>query len=55
MMLKNEDRSLTVVVAGERWSRDFGPFVKVDRLMRETIQVDEEKEPFARVQGQGCA
>jgi len=39
----------------ERWSRAFGPVVKVDRLIIETVQEDEEKEPFAGVQGQGCA
>ena len=39
----------------ERWSRNFGPVVKVDRVMKEVIQNDEEKEPRARVQGQGCA
>jgi hypothetical protein len=39
----------------ERWSRNFGPFVKMDLLMREMIQNDEEKEPRARVQGQGRA
>ena len=42
-------------LAFERWSRNFGPFVKMDFLMREMIQNDEEKEPRARVQGQGCA
>jgi type IV secretion system protein VirD4 len=39
----------------ERWSRKFGPFVKVDRMTKEVIQNEETKEPFARVQGQGCA
>ena len=39
----------------KRWSRNFGPVVKVDRVMKEVIQNDEEKEPRARVQGQGCA
>jgi hypothetical protein len=39
----------------QRWSRKFGPVVKVDCLMRETIQNDEEKEPCAGVQSQGCA
>ena len=39
----------------KRWSRNFGPVVKVDRLMKEVIRNDEEKEPRARVQGQGCA
>ena len=35
----------------QRWSRNFGPVVKVDRVMKEVIQNDEEKEPRARVQG----
>ena len=39
----------------ERWSRDFGPVVKVDQLVEEVIQNDDTKEPFARFQGQGCA
>ena len=30
----------------ERWSRKFGPAVKMDRLMRKTIHNDETKEPF---------
>jgi len=34
---------------GERWSRNFGPVVKMDRLTRETIHNDETKEPFARI------
>ncbi len=40
---------------GERSSREFEPVVKVDQLVREMIQNDETKEPFARFQGQGCA
>jgi len=39
----------------KRWSRKFGPVVKVDRLMKVTIQYEETKEPFSGVQGQGCA
>jgi len=39
----------------ERWSQDFGPAVKMDRLMRKTIQNDKTKEPFTRLQSQGCA
>jgi len=39
----------------QRWSRKFGPVVKVDRLMKVTIQYEETKEPFSGVQGQGCA
>jgi glycine betaine/proline transport system substrate-binding protein len=31
----------------ERWSRNFGPVVKVDRMMREVIRNEETKEPFA--------
>jgi len=31
----------------ERWSRNFGPVVKVDRMMKEVIQNEETKEPFA--------
>ena len=34
-------------VVHERWSRNFGPVVKVDRMMREVIQNEETKEPFA--------
>ncbi len=33
----------------KRWSRNFGPVVKVDRMMKVTIQNEETKEPFARV------
>jgi hypothetical protein len=39
----------------QRWSRNFGPVFKVDRLKRKPIQNDKEKEPCARVQSQGCA
>ena len=39
----------------QRWSRIFGPVVKVDRLMRKMIQNDEEKKPCTGVQSQGCA
>jgi integrase len=31
---------------GESWSRKFGPVVKVDRIMKATIQNEETKEPF---------
>jgi hypothetical protein len=31
----------------QRWSRNFGPVVKVDRMMREVIRNEETKEPFA--------
>jgi hypothetical protein len=30
----------------ERWSRNFGPIVKVDRMTREVIRNEETKEPF---------
>ncbi len=39
----------------ERWSRIFGPVVKVDRMTKEVIPNDKTKEPFARFQSQGCA
>ena len=39
----------------ERWSRKFGPVVKVDRMKKVMIQNDKKKEPFARFQSQGCA
>jgi len=31
----------------QRWSRNVGPVVKVDRMMKETIQNEETKEPFS--------
>ena len=31
----------------QRWSRDFGPVVKVDRMMKVTFINDEEKEPLS--------
>lgn len=40
---------------GERWSRIFGPVVKVDCMTKEVIPNDKTKEPFARFQSQGCA
>jgi hypothetical protein len=39
----------------QRWSRNFEPVVKVDRMMREVMQDEETKEPFARFQGACCA
>jgi hypothetical protein len=33
----------------QRWSQDFGPFVKVDYLTRKTVLHDKEKESFSRV------
>ena len=39
----------------QRWSRIFGPVVKVDRMTKEVIPNDKTKEPFARFQSQGCA
>jgi hypothetical protein len=32
---------------GQRWSRKFGPFVKVDRMTRETIRNGKEKDAYA--------
>ncbi len=31
----------------ERWSQKFGPVVKVDRMTRETIRNDKEKDAYA--------
>jgi hypothetical protein len=31
----------------ERWSRQFGPSVKVDRMTKETIRNDKEKDAYA--------
>jgi hypothetical protein len=31
----------------ERWSRKFGPVVKVDRMTRETIRNGKEKDAYA--------
>lgn len=49
------DVTLMVQVTIQRWSQDFEPVVKVDRMTKEVIQNEETKETFARVQGQGCA
>jgi hypothetical protein len=35
----------------QRWSRDFGPLVKVDQLVKEMIQNDETKEPLVPLPG----
>ncbi|MGF6862632.1 hypothetical protein ABIE69_003222 [Rhodobacteraceae bacterium MBR-64] len=35
------------LASGERWSRKFGPVVKVDRMTRETIRNGEEKDTYA--------
>ncbi len=43
--MKPADESTTK----ERWSREFGPVFKVDRMMKVTIQNEETKEPFTRV------
>jgi hypothetical protein len=43
-----EDRHDEVCVI-ERWSRKFGPVVKVDRMTREVIQNEETKEPLAGI------
>ena len=45
----------TLISLSKRWSREFGPFVKVDRLKRKMIHDDEEKEPFCGFQGARCA
>ena len=37
---------LTQLMEEERWSRNFGPVVKVDRMMREVIPNEETEEPF---------
>jgi len=39
----------------QRCSRKFGPGVKMDRMMKVTIQNDKTKEPFARTQSPCCA
>ena len=39
----------------QRWSRKIGPVVKVDRMTKETIRNDKEKDAYARVQGEGRA
>ena len=44
-----------IIDTGERWSQNFGPVVKVDRMKKVTIQNEETKEPFAGIQSQGCA
>ena len=38
----------------QRWSRNFGPVVKVDRMKKEVIQNEETNKPFARVQRKGA-
>ncbi len=39
----------------KRWSQKFGLVVKVDCMMKEVIQNEETKEPFARIRGEGSA
>jgi len=39
--------SVCVAYLKQRWSRNFGPVVKMDRLMRKTIQNDKTKDLFA--------
>jgi hypothetical protein len=39
----------------QRWSRNFGPVVRVDHMMREMIQNEATKELFAYIQSQGRA
>ena len=36
-----------IVPTTERWSQNFGPVFKVDRMTNETIQNEQEKELFA--------
>lgn len=36
-------------------ARKFGPEVKIDQLVKEMIQNDKMKEPFAQFQSQVCA
>jgi len=48
-------RALESTEASKRWSRIFGPVVKVDCMTKEVIPNDKTKEPFARFQSQGCA
>ena len=56
MVIKRETRAVTDVETGtQRWSQNFGPVVKVDRMKKVTIQNEETKEPFAGIQSQGCA
>jgi len=43
----SHSRAFLVRAYLQRWSRNFGPVVKVDRMMREVIQNEETKEPFA--------
>jgi hypothetical protein len=42
--------SCELIVVYERWSRIFGPVVKVDCMTKEVIPNDKTKEPFARFQ-----
>jgi len=37
----------------KRWSQEFGPVVKMDRLIRKTIHNEETKEPFCPLPGSG--
>ena len=38
---------IALTEAGQRWSRKFGPVVKVDRMTRETIRNGKEKDAYA--------
>ena len=49
------DQLVFVTLLSKRWSQNFGPVVKVDRMKKVTIQNEETKEPFAGIQSQGCA
>jgi hypothetical protein len=52
LFMNERDESWSIL---ERWSRKFGPGVKMDRMMKVTIQNDKTKEPFARIQSPCCA
>ncbi|AZV78517.1 type I secretion protein [Parasedimentitalea marina] len=52
-LVAKEIREWDVDLATERWSREFGPVVKLDQLVKEMIPNDEEKEPLSRLQCQG--
>jgi hypothetical protein len=45
----NQCRPVTVNPGRKRWSRKFGPGVKMDCMTKVTIQNEETKEPFTRV------
>ena len=45
-LLMEAKATMPVGVIAERWSRNFRPVVKVDRMTKEVIQNEETKEPF---------